>query len=470
MANFPLVNVNKIENIWFSGNILEENCPSIGQFLKYIDNDDTITSDEDKKSLAFHHLKDIAKDFLEPIINQNWISLKNSLLSKFKCKLSLKDKIDLRRYLIQHENENCKQFHFRCEKWQFLLCDDKKDKVFERDILINFVSGLKEDIYQKLVHDSNISDLETCVKLAIEIEQVVFQSVYNDGENVKVEVDVKNIKTEVTSNDEDVGYDNPYEYLQQNIKVEQEDIIVKDEDHYSSSNLDSGSDFEPTEEDFGIVKKEKPVKIVTDNPCSICFKTFTSEGLLRRHLLMQHNQIPEGTTEVKCPICNYVMYKSKNNTNPLKAHMKARHPEQTEKIESLGLYCDLCVYNEGQPRHNFNSGFGSGELSLALHKVRKHVLPDPENPKNRLCRICPDSFKNLKTIEDHVREIHFNMNSKRFECKHCGRSFVKEAKLKKHYVGLFCNSYCELCDMKFNHFKQKEFIDYTKCKHIFIRF
>ena len=48
---------NDNTNIWFNGKILEDkNCPTIGQFLKHIENQEKLNI-EDKTSLAFRHLK-----------------------------------------------------------------------------------------------------------------------------------------------------------------------------------------------------------------------------------------------------------------------------------------------------------------------------------------------------------------------------------------------------------------------------
>ena len=81
-------------------------------------------------------------------------------------------KIELRRYLHQEETESAQEFHDRCIKGQFMLCDDREDLVFERDILINFISGLREDIYNRVIQLDNISSsLQMCLKKVIEIEE-----------------------------------------------------------------------------------------------------------------------------------------------------------------------------------------------------------------------------------------------------------------------------------------------------------
>ena len=48
---------NDNPDIWFNGKITEdENCPTIGQFLKHIENQENLNN-EDKTSLAFRNLK-----------------------------------------------------------------------------------------------------------------------------------------------------------------------------------------------------------------------------------------------------------------------------------------------------------------------------------------------------------------------------------------------------------------------------
>ena len=415
----------RFNEVWFNGNIKDdEKCPTISQFLKFIE--DMNSSDEDKKLFATYHLTGTAKEIMQPHLNQNWAALKNLLLYNFKCKLSLKDKIDLRRYLIQHENESCKQFHSRCEKWQLLLCDDQIESVFERDILINFVSGLKEEIYQKLVHDSNISDLETCVKLAIEIEQVIFQSEYIDEEDVKVEVDIKDIKTEVTSNDEDVGYDNPYEYLQNNIKVEQEDY-----------------EFEPTTDNFKPVIVENPNRAHSYNPCDFCSKTFASKLKLQKHLVSVHNQKINIKSTIKCPFCDEVFIKK---SGYLKSHIDNKHPDKKDSIpEFQPLYCDICP--DEKFKFNFNREGNDGDLSLALHKAVVHCEKDPNHSKQLLCQICHKSFRKT-ALEIHIKVDHFNKNVP--TCGQCGRSFDSLHKLNQHSEGIRCKGSCDKCDMTFD--------------------
>ena len=491
MEDLPLEHANKIKNISFSGKIKEDdNCPTVMQFLKYVIEDSSIANDEDKKYLAIQHSTGFAKDFMESHINQNWKSFKKLLLNKFKCKLTLKEKIDLRRYLIQRQNECCEDFHERCVKWQFLLCDDHVDSVYGRDILINFVSGLKEEIYKKLVHNNNISDLELCVELAIEIEQKLTPNIFSDAyTSYKAEIEFKDIKTEVVTHDEDTEYNNAYEYLDENIKVEENDkqlfvqtfeeengIVDNDEDYFSTDQEDNaGSDFEPTEEDFALVKKENPIRTYAESKysCDFCSKTFKTNMLLQRHLLNAHddqNTSKNDGAEIakKCQFCDKVLV---NKLTALKRHIDINHPDKKDLVPELQpIYCDICPNKKGK---NYKTNFrfdgkstNECELSLALHKAFTHSKNDPNNSKdskkrgttresrkrirnNLLCHICNKSFSK-QNLEKHIKVDHFNV--KLPTCEQCGSTFTSDYLLRSHNNNgstSKCNGICEYCGMKF---------------------
>ena len=500
----PLKHANQIKNVSFSGKIKEDdNCPTVMQFLKYIIEDSSIANDEDKKHLAIQHSTGFAKDFMVSHVNQNWKSFKKLLLNKFKCKLTLKEKIDLRRYLIQRQNECCRDFHERCVKWQFLLCDDHVDSVYGRDILINFVSGLKEDIYKKLVHNNNISDLELCVKLAIEIEQKLTPNIFSDAyTSYKAEIEFKDIKTEVVTHDEDTEYNNAYEYLDENIKVEENDkqpfvqtfeeengiidnddkniiendIVDNDEEYFSTDQEDNaGSDFEPTEEDFAQVKKENPIRTYkkAKYSCDFCSKTFKTNMLLQRHLLNAHddqNPSKNDGAEIakKCQFCDKVLI---NRLTALKRHIDINHPDKKDLVPELQpIYCDICPNKKGK---NYKTNFrfdGKStkecELSLALHKAFVHKKNDPNNFKggttresrkrklnNLLCHICNKSFSK-QNLEKHIKVDHFNV--KLPTCEPCGSTFTSDYLLKSHNNnGTKCNGICEYCGMIFKNHANK---------------
>ena len=79
------------------------------------------------------------------------------------------------RNLIQGNNESVQEFHDRCIKAQYILCDDMIEYISERDIVMNYVCGLKSQIYYKFISSPDeISDtLDLCLKRAIDIEQTL---------------------------------------------------------------------------------------------------------------------------------------------------------------------------------------------------------------------------------------------------------------------------------------------------------
>ena len=424
----PHVLVCKIDNeIFFNGFAKEdEMCPTVGQFLKYIDNHIT-HSEEDKKILALHHLKGVAKEFTKFHNNKNWKLLKQQLFEHFKCKLTLKEKIELRRHLLQRENESCKEFYARCVKWQFFLNDDQIDSVFERDILINFVSGLREEIYQKLVFDNGISNLDYCLNLATKIEQDIFLS-GNIEVKIKVELDPNNFVQDEYKNETD-----NHQIKLDAIKSFDENLdeIINDntnndiKDDYSSSDNDAGSDFELSKEDFEVAKIENPFRFRTSKvstfPCTLCSKTFKSELVLQKHLVKEHKQKIDEKF-IQCQYCDEICRKKHLNGHILRKHPSKINKDNPNNPILHPLFCELCPKIKGKIRVNFNKSNCNGELSLALHKsLHKHFELDPNDSTKLLCQICHQYFTK-NGLERHIKLEHFNVKeAQEYGCKNCGR-------------------------------------------------
>ena len=296
-----------------------------------------------------------------------WSSLKRFLFDKFKSKLCLKEKIDLRKNLMQRKNENCLEFRKRCVKYQFLLCDDQEDSIFERDILINFVCGLKDDIYYKVILNENISKLDICVKIATDIENSVIEnnnpvnifadSSENIGNEIKVEecFDNENVKNELFEdyNDFKISDDNNYINSRENLKLRRKksfhneiDTNLKSEDDYSSSCSDTDSDFQLSFDELKVLKKldssaiktAKKVKINKENPqhsCTLCDKKYYIKSRLQKHLFVEHDV--ENEKIVKCPYCGNIFAcksQSQAKTTVMK-HISNHHPGMDRFIPEI---------------------------------------------------------------------------------------------------------------------------------------
>ena len=55
--------------------------------------------------------------------------IREKLHRKFKSQLSLRDKVELRRNLVQKMDESIREFFHRCIVCQYVICDDYGDSV-----------------------------------------------------------------------------------------------------------------------------------------------------------------------------------------------------------------------------------------------------------------------------------------------------------------------------------------------------
>ena len=180
--------------------------PTMGQFLNFIDSNDW--SDEEKRCYIFEHLEQpalrIAITNLKNCENIEWRDMKRKLIERFYVKLNIKQKVELKKALMQRFDESCQDFLDRCKKFQYLLCDDDVDSVTERDILINFLLGLRSDFFNTLINNENLQTLEAFfveavvleATLNVKVESHFVESNYDEPTMTKFE-NVKNIKTEV---------------------------------------------------------------------------------------------------------------------------------------------------------------------------------------------------------------------------------------------------------------------------------
>ena len=82
----------KMDEVYFDGLVkASDRKPTVGQFLKFIE-DHTNLCDEEKKVLAVNHLKSFDEDDLEHISRNDWPSLKRLLFDQYRCQLTLKQK------------------------------------------------------------------------------------------------------------------------------------------------------------------------------------------------------------------------------------------------------------------------------------------------------------------------------------------------------------------------------------------
>ena len=184
--------------------------PTMGQFLHFIDFSSHVIdsnkswSENEKKTYVLENLSGTALRWSKANIkhpeNLDWTDIKRKLIDRFYVKLNIRQKVQLRRELSQRFDESCQDFLDRCKKYQYLVCDDDIESVTERDILINFLLGIRSDFFDALMSNDKIETLDAFFVEAVkyeamlhvkqeaeDLEEPVMAKMFS-GENIKMEV------------------------------------------------------------------------------------------------------------------------------------------------------------------------------------------------------------------------------------------------------------------------------------------
>ena len=206
--------------LWFDGHPLNDSSPTIGQFLNHIENIEDF-SDEDRKEYAINHLTLSARKFIKYKAHGKWQDLRKVLFLKYQTKLSLKQKIEARKSLVQLDDESIELFYNRCVKCQYLIRDDVEDLIFENDILFSFVIGLKSHIYEQLILKDNLSSLDECFTIAQEVEKSFHFSNIEEANSSPVKLEVVTVKSEPIEDD----FDNDFKQDLSTISHEEQNAL-----------------------------------------------------------------------------------------------------------------------------------------------------------------------------------------------------------------------------------------------------
>ena len=496
-----------MEELWFNGDPLKTSGPSIGQFLNHVENHLDITNQE-KSAYAISHLTPSIMDDIAYCLQGKWQDLRKVLFQKYQSKVStLMEKINLRKSLIQSESETCQQFYNRCVKIQYLLHDDVGDLICKNDIVFSFVIGLKVDIHEQLILHENLSSLDECLNIAIDIEknlhlqksdtswqqplQLEEKAIKNEYEDNKTEsVDVfgkdSRILSETVQNNE--GLDGINGNYANEIACDNDDIakdtcsqetkVLHKSDSENNTNTHTVSDdsFKHANDDKADLENDIPVHGVENAPkikpspmialeskkeCSICGKEFELFKDLDKHFAENHEN-----ESLKCKYCS----SSYRNRDRLRRHLKNVH-NVNNKIKIKCAQCPM------------ESTYKRTEAQHAIHVNLEHPKLDPKLGK-RLCQICDDSNETFvpAALERHIKLRHFNEECK--TCDQCAKQFLTQVELRKHQKKAHERKItCDICKKEFEnklgwyntlsshkkneHGNEKEDLDCTVCKKSF---
>lgn len=272
------------------------NGPTIGQFLHYFDSK-PLTSDEKKNAV----LSDLMPPALKWARNNlgsdlEWSEVKSRLIHEFRSQLSVREKVELRRGLQQQTYESCQDFLNRCTRCQFLVCDDVMDHVFERDILINFLLGLREEFYEALIEMDNLQTLESFFCEAVKLEAMIQVKEEITPEN---ELDVKPEHIQIEPKVEDMDQHDSDDFASdtESLDVKDEPKTKRRRKMYQSdedTDDDQDSDFDP--------EKFEPNESF---PCEYCGKVYRKQNNLDKHIEQHHPQnVQDPDTLIKCGFCD----------------------------------------------------------------------------------------------------------------------------------------------------------------------
>jgi len=211
--------------------------------------------------------------------------------------------------------------------------------------------------------------------------------------------------------------------------------------------------------------------------CELCFKMFSSEAYLQRHIREFHSNdshrkeprvkepkyaVGKNLKQYTCDKCHLIFdgklkyrahYKEvHNDTVSIFDHMTCSSCEKPFTASSYYIQHHQSVHGGLPPEYKDKELFQCDQcpliylasISLSVHRSNKHRKELP--PKAKPCFICVYCGKNFSqqgNFEEHVKVKH--ENSATFNCPECPRSFGTSKKLNNHKKLVHMRVKCEVC-------------------------
>ena len=395
-----------------------------GQFISLIDEYalNQCLPENQIKELCQSKVSGDALEFLSSNIQETWANLKSLLLKRYSVKLSIREKVELRKNLKQEEAENVEDFYHRCLQAQFLVSDDVRDVAFEREVLLHFIVGLLPFI-QDAVLTSSFTSIDGYIEEAKKHFAVP-----------KAEYFEPNVKLEPWEDYNDLDFNAQFEdYPDQNDNEPDNVKFDPDFDDEDPSKYDDSQDFS---DDSLPLKRKKTAKIKKKSSqskesdiekkvkCSLCDKTFRTPKGREKHVKTHHKD-----AEKSCDICQEVF----PEIFALARHTVSSHcKKQGNKF--VCLYCDSFQRVQSTDVRNH---------ILAVHWQQDNIYVS--------CEECQKVFEKPYMLHHHVKIFH--KKERPFQCDRCPKAFAVPFALKNHIMVHHetpTESKCDQCDKVFN--------------------
>ena len=369
------------------------------------------------KEFCLSKLSDPALVLFQKNFEKSWSELKNILFENFPVKLSIREKVEVRRGLQQSDLESIDDFYQRCLKAQYLVSDDVRDIGFEREVLLHFLIGLSP-LIRDLVLATKCSSSNDYINEAKKYVQVIKEEAIPDV-NVKIEVD---------PHYEEFDYKSQYEY----------DAFG---DYFESEGV-----FEEVEKEVPIKKKKiKLLKTEMEKDqqretCKECNKTFKTTKNLRDHIRNMHST----ERSIMCDDCDKTFKYKKS----LYEHVRRVHSGAEKKWK-----CEMCFvifplkYKEKHMKriHKQCSNCDKLYVNRYKHYERWHSKGDA-------CWYCDFIGENNKALQLHMKENHLNTPKMKLQgwkkCEICNEAIESQELLLEHQekVHGHLKQTCEICN------------------------
>ena len=336
-------------------------------------------TDQDAFNYAIQAFTSPAQDWAYDLKDsvRTWPTLKKAMKAKFKGKMTIQMKAELRKSLKQNQEESVREFYGRCKDAETMICDDQVlDVAFERDVLLTFLIGLREEL-QLRVMASEGSCLNDFLESAIKIES---------NENEDMETDDVKIKPEF--------------FKDENSNDENEDLddYLNDKDFIPD---DTGEEMEDNN-----VKKEQESED-SKHFCTECEMPFKTEKLLKQHEQREHSDNQSETEKLKCSTCDATFRTSRM----LRLHIYKNHSENTK------YSCQVCAQDFFDLK------------KFVLHQIKYH---SERQGDQIFCLACRRPYTKSHSLQVHMIRKHYK--EKPFPCDQegCDQKFYTITDVQKH--------------------------------------